>query len=253
VKTISETSFYAPPEQIQHTTLSLFGPEAKHAHTVLRCSTGDRMTVVDGCGYEYAVSVGRVLADRVECTILRRRKGPREPTCHITLAQSLCRSPRFDIVVEKTTELGVRTILPVITERSVPRFQKEHVQSRIDRWRKVAMAAMKQSRRSILPTIGPAVSFDEILTFAHDFELSLVASEKERESGLRTLLGPLSTAKRALILVGPEGGFSEREIERTKKAGLLPFSIGPRRLRAETAGIVAVSLLLYERGDLGIR
>ncbi|MFQ6092121.1 MAG: RsmE family RNA methyltransferase [bacterium] len=251
MKTISETSFYAPPEQIQNDTLHLSGQEAKHGHRVLRCTVGDLITVVDGCGGEYVVSVESTSRERIDGKILRRRKGRKEPSSQVTLAQALCRGPKFDTVVEKATELGVRAVFPTITERSLPPPDNEHLQTRMSRWRKIAIGAMKQSGRALLPRIEPALSFDSVLCMLDDFDLSLIAWEGEKESGLARALKGAHRTEKVLILVGPEGGFSQGEVRRAITAGALPFSLGPRRLRTETAGLVSLSLLLYELGDLG--
>jgi 16S rRNA (uracil1498-N3)-methyltransferase len=250
LKTISETSFYAPPEQIQKDILHITAQEAKHAHGVLRCAVGDVLRVVDGCGHEYQASVEQIFKDRIDCKIISSQTKTREPLVKITLAQALCRAAQFDMIVEKCTEIGAYTILPTVTERSRPLPPKDRFQKRWDRWHKIAVAAMKQSGRSVLPRIESAVPFDTLLTFARSFDTSLMAWEGEHTSGLRNILPRTSEIKSVLILVGPEAGFSTEEVDKAQAAGFRSFSIGPRRLRTETAGIVCVSLVLYELEEL---
>jgi 16S rRNA (uracil1498-N3)-methyltransferase len=208
---------------------------------------------VDGCGWEYRVSLESILNDRVEGTILERSKGSREPDVRVTLAQALTRPPKFDIVVEKTTELGVHTILPVITERSMKMLHTEKLENRRARWQKIAIAAMKQSKRAVLPRIEPAVPFGSLLAFTQDYDVSLVAWEGEKETDVRNVLRRTEKMNQVLILTGPEEGFSRKEVEQARDAGFLSFSLGPRRLRTETAGIVSVSLVMYELGELNPR
>ena len=248
-----DTSFYAPPEQIHKDTLRLTDGEAKHARSVLRCEVGDVLTVVDGCGCQYEASVQGIFQDRIDCKILNSQRNPREPDIKITLAQALCRSGKFDLVVEKCTELGVHAIVPTTTERSYPVPRKDRFQNRLSRWQKIAVAAMKQSGRSLLPRIESVISFETLLTWTRNFDASLIAWEGEKANGLRSVLSQLPEIGRTLILVGPEGGFPVEEVEQAKVSGFQPFSLGPRRLRTETASIVCVSLVLHELGDLNPR
>ena len=250
MKNVTETYFYTPPHHIQDNHLSLTDSEARHARGAVRCSPGDTITVVDGCGWEYRVSIERILNDRVEGTILEQSKGYREPDVHVTLAQALPRPSKFDIVVEKTTELGVHTILPVITDRSLKMPHREKRESRRARWHKIALAAMKQSKRSVLPRVEPPVSFDALLAFTTDYDVSLVAWEEEKDTNVANILRRTEKISRVLVLTGPEEGLSRKEVELAKDAGFQSFSLGPRRLRTETAGIVCVSLVLYELGAL---
>lgn len=250
MKIISETYFYAPQDQFRGNKFYLIGPEVIHAHSALRCTVGDIITIVDGCGYEYEVSIEQMHKERIEGTILERRKSPREPVSEITLAQALCRATKFDSIVEKTTELGIRSIVPTITGRSRRLPGKEQLERKIQRWQKIAIAAMKQSRRSVLPQIATPSSFDEVLILLEEYDLSLIAWEEEKMQGLRTIMKKVDSVKSALILVGPEGGFRQEEVERAQEAGCYPVSFGRRRLRVETAGPLAVSLLLYELGEL---
>lgn len=253
MKTISETSFYVPPEHIRRDSLHITNQEAKHAHGVLRCAVGDVFTVVDGCGLEYRASVQSIRKNRIDCKILSSQKNPKEPTVHITLAQALCRFAKFDTLVEKCTEIGVGTILPTLTQRSRPMPPKDQFQNRLRRWHKIAVAAMKQSGRSVLPRIESAVPIDTLLAYTENFDLSLLAWEDEQAVSLRSLLSPTHEIQSVLIFVGPERGFSKEEVEKARRAGFQPFSLGPRRLRTETAGIVSVSLVMYELCELNPR
>lgn len=253
LRSLSETYFYSPPHQIRGKTLSLTNTEAKHVSSVLRCAEGDVITVVDGCGHEYDVSVQRMVKGRIDGEIVACRHGPREPGTQIVLAQALSRGSKFDVVVEKATELGVHTILPVITERSLKMPRREQWERRRHRWSKIAIAAMKQSKRSVLPHIASPSPFETILSLRLKYDLCLVACEREERSGLRDMLTDPASVRRVLVFIGPEGGFSEGEIQQAKEARFQTFSLGRRRLRTETAGPLAVALLVYELEDVGGR
>ena len=251
MKTISETYFYTPPDNIRGDKLLLPSSEARHAHCVLRCHVGDVITVVDGSGTEYEVSIQHLLKDRLEGSILGHRKSIREPTAQIALAQALCRAAKFDTIVEKSTELGVQSLFPVITERSIRLTGTERLESRVHRWEKIAISAMKQSKRAILPQVTKPTPLKNIIASGQEYDLLLVAGGRERMQGIRDVVRRVGRVKSAMILVGPEGGFSSDEVERTLAAGFFPVSLGRRRLRSETAGPLAVSLVLYELGELG--
>jgi 16S rRNA (uracil1498-N3)-methyltransferase len=155
----------------------------------------------------------------------------------VTLAVSLLRNPaRFDVLVEKATELGVRTIIPMICARTVPRSEKHN------RLEKIALSAMKQCGRSWLPRIQPLTAFESMLDRAGGYALRLIPHEKTEQSQfIGSVLQHHPDALSALIVIGPEGGFSEEEMRLANEKGLVPISLGPRRLRAETAAISALS------------
>jgi len=250
LKRIEETYFYSPPHCIQNTTLSIDGREARHLLGALRCQEGDIVTVVDGCGHEFDVSVESISGVSIDGKILGRRTNRSELSRQIVLAQGLGRGSRFDLVVEKATELGVHTILPFQSERSSPVYTTERIERKMTRWRNIAIAAMKQSKRSRLPHIAPLSSFETILSSGMVYDLCLVASETEQDQGLRNVCANQETIETILVLVGPEGGFNPEEIDLARTAGFHTISLGPRRLRAETAGILVVALLAYEFGEM---
>jgi len=240
-------AFYCPPEDIKGDTLLLTGEEAHHLTRVMRHRVGDVVAVVDGAGGEYDACVETLSPERVECRIKTRRRRTAEPVAQVVLAQALAKGAHFDLVVEKATEVGVAGILPMTTERTVVVLEEE---GRRERWRKIAISAMKQSERSVLPAIEKVCEFRDVVLRAKEFDLALLAWEDERQK-LRDLMRPKKEVRRVLVLVGPEGGFSQEEVSLAQSRHIATFSMGTRKLRTETAGVLATALVLHELGDLG--
>ncbi len=236
--------FYTPKKNIGRDGLTIIGEEARHIGVVLKHKRGDRISVTDGEGFEYPVIIDNITKNTVYCKILSKVRKPRESLVHIALAQGVIKGQRMDILVEKATELGVFEIIPLITERSVARLKGKE---RLDRLKRVALSAMKTSTRSLLPKIYEPMEFEDALKLSERYDISLLAWEGEKKNRLQDIIK--ENPKKVMLFIGPEGGFTEEEVERAKKR-VEVFSLGPRRLRSETAGIAAVSLLLYQLGEM---
>jgi 16S rRNA (uracil1498-N3)-methyltransferase len=261
------TNFYVNPENVREDSLKIVGEEAKHIITVLRHQKGETIEVVDGSGIKYKVLIQDWGKDYVEGKILLKTRRENEPICHLTLAQAICKGVRMDFLIEKATEIGVSSIIPILTEKSVVKIGRSDekngwdsltAKGKTERWRRLSIASMKQSLRSILPEIKPPTKFDELLPKIKTFDLSLIASLEKGAKSLREfdelkdrLRNPKDPLRHVLIMVGPEAGFTEEELSKAKAFGAIPVTLGSRRLRTETAGIVLSSLVLYELEDLG--
>lgn len=228
--------FYVEPEQIQSTILFIRGDEFKHLARVLRKKPGETVYVTDGIGRTLEVIIRYIGHDQAECEVVNIREGVNEPKVEVTLGVSLLRNPvRFDFLVEKTTELGVRRIIPLLCERTIPQHAK------IARYQKIALSAMKQSCRSLLPEIVVLTKFELLVENYLDFELKMIPHEKTEQSQyLGTVLRHHPSTESILIAIGPEGGFTDKEIEFAAQRSFVPISLGPRRLRSETAAISSV-------------
>ena len=261
------TNFYVNPENVRKDSLKIVGEEAKHIACVLRHQKGETIDVVDGCGVKYKVQIQDLGKDYVEGKILSKKRRGNEPVAHLTLAQAICKSVRMDFLIEKATEIGVSSIIPIVTEKNVVKISKiaeengsvsPVVKRKTERWRRLAIASMKQSLRSILPDIHNPIKFDNLLPKIKTFDLSLIASLEKGAKSLREcdelkkrLRNRRDILPSVLIMVGPEAGFAESELSRAKSLGAIPITLGSKRLRTETAGIVFSSLVLYELEDLG--
>jgi 16S rRNA (uracil1498-N3)-methyltransferase len=207
------TNFYVNPENVGKDSLKIVGEEAKHILSVLRYGSGDVIDVVDGCGTKYKVKIEEISRDFLEGKILSRTSKENEPDCHLTLAQAICRKERMDFLIEKATEIGVSSIIPIVTERSLI---------------KVSGVSRKKN-------------FDLCLIASLDKDSKSIKECEELKAGLKNIL----------LIVGPEAGFTEEELSKAKAQGAIPMSLGSRRLRTETAGVVFLSLVFHQLGDLG--
>jgi 16S rRNA (uracil1498-N3)-methyltransferase len=241
------TNFYTTPNKIGDETLTIDGDEARHILSVLRHGAGDQIDVVDGRGTKYRVMIEEVSRDFLQGRILSRASMANEPACQITLAQAICRKERMDFLVEKATEIGVWSIIPIVTERNLVKVDDpSREKAKIERWRRVAIAAMKQSLRSVLPEIHDVTPFDQLLPQIHDYDLSLIASLDKDAKNIRECDQLKIKPDKVLLIVGPEAGLTDEELSKAVALGAIPVSLGPRRLRTETAGMVFLSSVLHE-------
>jgi len=230
-------TFFAPPDAFQsHTRVILPEKEAQHAVLVLRQKQGTEVIVVDGAGGWYRVCLDQINRHQVIGRILEVRRETGEPSYHLRLGIALLKNKnRFEIFLEKAVELGISEILPLHTQRTQPyRFN-------IQRAQKILIAAIKQCGRSRLPELRKPVSFEEVLD-THDLDAAFIAHEKVTvTNSLHAALESMKSTARLCVLIGPEGGFTASEVQLAQKKNFVPVSLGPRRLRTETAALVATS------------
>ncbi len=226
--------------------------EAHHLGRVLRLRSGALLEAVDGAGRLYAVRLDTLGHDSASGTILREDAPARESPCAVTLAQAILKGDRMTWLVQKATELGVARIVPLLTARVVARATGERVGGRAERWARVAREAMKQCGRTMAPTLDLPRPFLDVLAEVSRFDAAWLLCERGGAS-LAVVAGETAPPRRVLLLVGPEGGFTRAEIARGHAAGARLVGLGPRTLRAESAGLVAVTLCQHLFGDLGSR
>lgn len=237
--------FYAPPAQINGALITLADDEAHHLARVLRLSVGARVFAFDGCGQEYACAVSQVGKRTAELTISEQLTDVVESPLQLTLAIALLKGDKFDWVVQKTTELGVTRIVPLLTEHSDIRKAEARAETKAQRWQRIALEALKQCGRRQLVEFAEAQSWEKFCA-EETGQLKLILSER---GGQRLHVLP-STTKSACLAVASEGGWSEEELDLAAQHGFLPVHLGTRILRAETAAITCVALAQERWGDL---
>lgn len=238
-QTADDQYFFVHPADVNipH-SITLRGEEAHHCIKVLRKAIGSRFYAVDGKGNEYLVELTQARKDSVDCSIIESKTRPTELPFNITLAQALIKKDHFDLVVEKCTELGVRAIVPLETSRSLV----EPGKNKIERWQKILLSAMKQSRRSVLPQLTDRLSFKEVVEKINVYDLKILFHEKSNLPVFDFVKTLPHRPEQILILIGPEGGFTDSEVAMAVEHGFISLSLGHRRLRSETAAICGVSL-----------
>ncbi len=238
------TAFYAPPSHVHHGLVELPSEEARHAIRVLRHRPGDMLVVVDGEGNWYRVRVLEVGKDTLQAAIVEHRKEVGEPRYHLTLGLALLKHmARFEWALEKAVELGVREIVPLYTHRTERQtFKRARLQ-------RVLIAAMKQCGRSRLPRLREPVSLEEVLRTQVEGERYM--AHEQAGQGLLPRLQQARKSECVHVLIGPEGGFTEEEVVQARAHQWELIRLGYRRLRAETAAIVAAAgfMLYHEDGS----
>jgi 16S rRNA (uracil1498-N3)-methyltransferase len=243
------TRFHLAPDAVDGDRV-VFDPAATHhLGRVLRAETGQVVQAVDASGQLLSVRLTTIAARRAEGVVVGRAPLATESSLDLTLAQAVPKSDKMEHVVRMATELGVTRIIPLLTERTVVRLETGRSDSRLARWRRIAREAAQQSGRAAVPEIAAP---EQISTWRPEPPSSrlVVCFWEEERRPLDAVLPP-GPCPRATVVVGPEGGLTAAEVERLASAGALVASLGPRLLRAETAGAVAVALLQARYGDLG--
>ncbi len=240
--------FFCPDPESGELTAS----EAHHAATVLRMKPGDHCVAFNGEGTEVKVELTSVAPERISYRILSRHITPPLP-CTLHLVQAVTKGKAMDLILQKTTELGVGSIRPVLSDRSVSRPEGEKAGSKAEKWRQCVLEACKQCGRNRIPEVHEAMSVESLIDSVRSFRgPRLIASLQPDTLPLRELLmkerkeGVSGEGGEVLYVVGPEGDFTPSEIGQFRSAGFQPVSLGPNILRAETAAIYLTGILAYE-------
>jgi 16S rRNA (uracil1498-N3)-methyltransferase len=248
--------FFVPAAALAGNEAVLQEKQAHQISNVLRLRTGERISLFDDSGWEYLVRLVRVNSSECSGEIVERRLADNEPRVKITICQALLKGSKFDLIVQKGTEMGVAGFVPVLCARSVMGDIHQASEKKAERWRRIAIEAAEQSGRSRLPMIHPGTLFARACEQTRG--LSLMAWESERKVGLQSVLAekadlnsPSGRPLSVNLFVGPEGGFTSDEVTMASDFGITPVSLGPRILRSETAALAFAAVVLYHFGDLG--
>jgi 16S rRNA (uracil1498-N3)-methyltransferase len=235
--------FFVPPEQIQNGRFYITGAEARHAHTVLRKNPGDTIDLFDGKDNAYSGRIETITEEHVNGVLVANLEIPRVGV-EIILAQGLLKGPKWDWLIEKASEIGVKKLLPLLTSRTVVQTDPEGAAMKISRWNRIALAAAKQCGRPDVMEVAEPVAFADYVRLKSD-AFYLIPWEKESSRRIADVPRPPKTTK-VVCFIGPEGGWEESEVAMAERMGATPVRLGPTLLRAETAGIVAATLILRE-------
>ena len=248
--------FFVPGNCISDHEVTLPRNVARQVARVLRARSGDRIVVLDDSGWEYLVVLDQVTPTRAHGVITEKSLSTGEPHVDVTLYQAVLKADRFEYVLQKGTEVGISTFVPTICDRSVPReADRAGAQDRRTRWQRILTEAAEQSGRGRIPTLQQPVRFTQACDEVED--RAIIPQVEDGGTAIKTALQPWKSGidddHRVSVFIGPEGGFTADEIDHALARGIVPVSLGRRVLRAETAGIVAATAILYELGDLGER
>lgn len=243
--------FFFKPQDKADTSIKLSGSDVSHITTVLRLGIGEMIELCDGCGNDYLAQIDSIKGDLLIAKARFMRFSYAEPGIDATLYQSMSKGDKMDEVVQKCVELGIRRIVPVISKRTVVKLDNfQEARKKTERWAKIAKEAAKQSGRGIIPEVRLPLSFSEALRNKGQ-SLGIVASEYERDLGLGDVFKSKNGFNHSIaILAGPEGGWEQSELKEAQESGWISFTLGPRILRTETAGITVVSIIMFLAGEM---
>ena len=218
--------------------MEIDGIDARHIYTVLKMKSGEKVQIVSDDGVTALAQITETASGRTIVKCLEVIAESHEPTVKITLAQGLVKGEKMDFIIQKAVELGVSRIVPLAMEHSVVRYDDGKAAKKRERWQKIAESAAKQSKR-------------ERLMEECGCTTKIIAYECEDKQGLKQALRANPQTDSILVIIGPEGGISEAELNTARAGGAVPVSLGRRILRAETAGLTALSAILYEFDEMG--
>ena len=249
------SKFFVKTEQINNNDIVIIGDDVNHIINVLRMKKTDKVQICNqDTGDNYNAEIVNYSKNEVECKIISKINETTESNVHIPLFQGIPKFEKMELIIQKNTEVGIKSIVPVIMERTVVKLDEKIASKKLERWQKIAEIAAKQSMRDIIPQIGNITKLKDIDTT--EFDAVLVAYENEEHNMLKTELQKLERKIKSnnsseqqyniAIVIGPEGGISEKELVMLAEKNAKFVSLGKRILRTETAGVVMAGNIIYE-------
>lgn len=241
--------FFVNPESISENRIVITGSDAKHIGAVLRMKKNEKLIVCNGQNIDYDCIIKDISKEAVELEVIERQRNSIEPKIKVRLYQSLPKSDKMDFIVQKCVELGVDEIVPMITDYTVSKVDDlKRFEKKLERWNKISESASKQCMRGKIPSVLNIVSFSEAVKSIFDLDRAIIPYEKESSKSLRSSISGFD-GKSIAVFIGPEGGFSDCEIQMAVDNKIEPVTLGNRILRTETAGMVVLANIMYELGD----
>ena len=234
-------SFYVPKTQCNEDLITIKNSEHHHLRNVLRLENGETIRIIDGEGSVYIAETSDVKTDSTIVRILNREFYTKSSPS-ITLFQGVPKHDKMELILQKTTELGVSHVVPILTERSL----QNPSESRCERWHRIILSATKQCGRVWKPKLGNMINFQECINAIHSYTLRLILWEQEKRQHIKSVLRESPKVDSIALVVGPEGGFTESEIDTAIDYGCIPVRIGTNVLRTETAAITGIAIAAYE-------
>jgi 16S rRNA (uracil1498-N3)-methyltransferase len=246
------STFFVNPDAITPPTVRITGDLLHHLRSSLRVHAGDFLVLNDGCGARYRVEVTQLTAQVIDTRIINQHTEPSCKNVPIVLGQAFIKGDKMDWVIQKATELGVATIVPIHSTHSVIKPNRERLEHQRSRWERIARDAAQQSERWTIPTIADPTDLVGISRQYASSPLKSILAERSSGPSLATVPLPLDCQHPIVLLVGPEGGWAPDEQRLAQEQGFLPLTLGPRILRAETAAIAALSILQSRLDEMAL-
>lgn len=243
--------FFIKQHQFDGTLFTLDQKEdVRHLTKALRVTIGEKIELcIEETGEEWITEVSALNSEAVILTGIEKSTVDRESPIAITLYQGLPKADKMDLIVQKSTELGIVEIVPVEMDRCIVKLKDKDREKKQERWQKIAYEAAKQSKRSKIPKVALPIKLKSLAKIFDAHDLIIFLYENEKDQGIKSTLRK-TEGKNVGIIVGPEGGFSDDEAQLLEQFGCVSTTLGPRILRTETAGLACISIIQYELGDL---
>lgn len=240
--------YFCSDENIRDNTVFVTGGDARHLKTILRAHVGDVISIVTE-NHEYTAEIVQ-MEDDIECALQDEVLKNNETNINITLCQGIPKQTKMETIIQQNVEIGVKRFIPLITERTVVKLnEKDRELKKLDRWQKIAKESAKQSKRNIVPQVESITTVKELVTRLKDEDAEVIVPyELEDVKLLKDVL--IEPKKNYYIVIGPEGGFDNKEIEMFKEIGAHIVTLGKRILRTETAGVVTSAVVLYACNEM---
>jgi len=245
--------FFIKNEQINDNRIVISGEDVNHIANVLRMKIDDELQICDiDTSDNYVANISEIGKDQIMCSICKKIKSEAESDINLTIFQGIPKSDKMELIIQKSTELGVKEIIPVAMERCVSKISGKDEIKKIERWQKISEVAAKQSGRDIIPKIKNVVKIKEICELIKDFDMIIVPYEKAEDVSFKNAIEEIKALKKADlkigIVIGPEGGFEPSEINLLQEVGAKIVTLGKRILRTETVALAMSSVIMYELG-----
>lgn len=224
------------------------GQDAKHICKVLRLGSNDPINLTDGQGQDYRAIIQTATPSQVDINIVESMPSKTESPIQITLCTALLKDKKMDLVIKHVTQLGIQKWVPFFSHRSVPTPASKRLENRIARWNTISRESLKQCQRSRLVKISTPLTFQDLMEYSQGYDYKFAFWEKSA-TPIKPFKKDKSTSS-VIILIGPEGGFTQSEITMAQENGFQSYSLGPRILRAETACLTATTLVQHLLGDI---
>jgi 16S rRNA (uracil1498-N3)-methyltransferase len=241
---------FVSPECIDQQTIVVTGDVLVHLRDSLRITVGETLWLNNGLAVRYRVEITDVSRRAVTARVLETIQEPPRQTPRLVLGQSLLKGEKMDWVIQKAIELGVSEIVPIESQHSVVQLKADRVNHQLARWQRIALEAAQQSEQWRIPTVATPQSLSALLTSLATGTLTLMLAERREGKSLQTVNLPQDARGSILVLIGPEGGWSQEEAQIAEQAGIQPITLGEHILRAETSAIAAISILQSRLGTL---
>lgn len=242
--------FFVTPAQITEEYATITGQDVNHIRNVLRMRPGEQVGIRDGISRNYVCELEEIGAEEIRARILSVDEDNSELPARLYLFQGLPKSDKMELIIQKAVELGAYEIIPVATRRAVVKLDEKKEASKVKRWNTIAESAAKQSGRMLVPQVTRVMTLREAYAYAAAFDINLIPYElAEGMRDTKAVIGRIRPGMQVGIFIGPEGGFDVEEVEAAVEAGIHPITLGRRILRTETAGLTALSVLMFQLED----